>query len=125
MTPGVVVAVAAGGFLGAPARYLVDRTITQRFESEFPWGTLVVNVSGALLLGLLTGITLAGHLPELAKAVLATGFCGAYTTFSTFSFETVALVEEGLIAKALGNVALSVAVGLGAAAAGVAIGLSI
>jgi CrcB protein len=125
MTLSLFLVVAAGGLVGAPSRYLLDRAVSSRIESDLPWGTFVINVAGSLLLGLLTGLTLAGHLPDIGKALLGTGFCGAFTTFSTFTFETLRLLEGGRILDAVGNVALSVAVGLGAAAAGVAIGLTI
>ncbi len=111
--------------MGAPSRYLLDRAISRRLESDLPWGTFVINATGSLLLGFLTGLALAGRLPDIAKALLGTGFCGAYTTFSAFTFETVGLLEDGRILDALGNVVVSVAIGLGAAAAGLAIGLAL
>lgn len=117
--------VAAGGLLGAPSRFLLDRAVTTRVDSDLPWGTLTVNVSGSLLLGLLAGLTVHQHLPAPAAALLGTGFCGAYTTFSTFTFETVRLVEEGRYTEAAGNVAVGVGVGLAAAAAGLALGLAL
>ncbi len=119
------VAVAGGGLVGAPSRYLVDRAITNRVASDLPWGTFVVNMTGSLLLGLLTGLTLGHHLSAAPRALLAVGFCGAYTTFSTFTFEAVRLIEEGQLMEAAGTVVASVVVGLGAAAAGVAIGLAL
>lgn len=125
MTLSLFLVVAAGGLVGAPSRYLLDRAVSTRIESELPWGTFVINVTGSLLLGLLTGLALAGPLPDLGKALLATGFCGAYTTFSTFTFETVRLLEDGRVLEAAGNVAGSVALGFGAAAAGLAIGLAL
>jgi len=82
-----------------------------------------VNISGSLLLGLLAGLSLARHLPVTANALLGDGFCGAYTTFSTFTYETVRLVEEGNLLEAATNVGVSVVAGLAAAAAGVAAGL--
>jgi len=124
MTLGLFLAVAAGGLVGAPSRYLLDRAISRRTGSDLPWGTFVINVTGSLLFGLLTGLTLAGLLPEIGKALLGTGFCGAYTTFSTFTFETVRLLEEGRILAAAGHVVISVGIGLVAAAAGLAIGLA-
>ena len=118
-------AVAAGGFVGAPCRYLVDRTISRRIDSDLPWGTFTINMTGSLLLGLLTGLALGHHLPVLPRALLATGFCGAYTTFSTFTYESVRLLEDGQLLEAAGTVAVSVAIGLGAAALGLAIGLAL
>jgi len=117
-------AVAVGGLVGAPSRYLLDRAISGRTQTNRPWGTFVINLTGSLLLGFLTGTTMTGHLSEVGKALLGTGFCGAYTTFSTFSFESVRLLEDGRIVDAAGNVVMSVAVGLAAAAAGLAIGLA-
>jgi len=124
MTLTLFLAVAAGGLVGAPSRYLLDRAITGRAESDRPWGTFVINVTGSLLLGFLTGLTMTGHLSEVGKALLGTGFCGAYTTFSTFTFESVRLLEDGRIVDAVGTVVISVALGLAAAAAGLAIGLA-
>jgi fluoride exporter len=124
MTLGLFLVVTAGGIVGAPSRYLLDQFVTGRTSSGLPWGTLAINLSGSLLLGFLTGLTLAGHFPPTAKALLGTGFCGAYTTFSTFTFETVRLMENGRFLSAAGNVLVSVAVGLGAAAAGLALGLA-
>jgi len=125
VTFSLFLAVAAGGLVGAPSRYLLDRAITRRAHSDRPWGTFVINFTGSLLLGFLTGFTLTGHLSEIGKALLGTGFCGAYTTFSTFTFETVRLMEDGRIFDAAGNVVISVALGLAAAAAGLAIGLAL
>ena len=125
MTMLLFLLVAVGGFVGAPSRYLLDRAVSQRVGSDLPWGTFLVNVSGSLVLGFLTGLSLGGHLPDAATALLATGFCGAYTTFSTFTFETVRLLQDGRILQAAGNAAVSVAVGLAAAAAGFALGLTV
>jgi CrcB protein len=87
----------------------------------FPWGTFAINVSGSFLLGVLTGAALYHGLGPLPKTALGTGFCGAYTTFSTFSYETVRLVEEGSVLAASANMVASVVVGLVAAAAGIAL----
>lgn len=83
----------AGGALGATCRFLVDRAMRRRHPGPFPGGTLVVNVVGSLLLGLLAGVGTA--LPGWVGALLGTGFCGALTTYSTFSHETVRLVTAG------------------------------
>jgi fluoride exporter len=120
----IVLCVAVGGLIGAPTRFLVDRFVADRVEVDFPLGTFVINISGSFLLGLLTGLDLAGHMPVLVKAAIGTGFCGAYTTFSTWSFETVRLLEEGEFAEAITNAFVSLAVGLAAAAGGIALGLA-
>jgi CrcB protein len=125
MSGSLLLAVAGGGLVGAPCRYLLDRAISGRFESNFPWGTFVVNITGAFVLGLLTGLALSHHLSAVAKVLLGTGFCGAYTTFSTFTFETVRLVEDGQLFEATMNVMGSVVVGLLGAAAGLALGLTV
>ena len=117
--------VALGGFVGAPSRYLIDRAVNNRVESDLPWGTFLVNISGSFVLGLLTGLSLSNHLSSVAKALLGTGFCGAYTTFSTFTFETVRLVEVGQYLEATLNAVVSLVVGLVGASVGLAIGLAV
>ncbi len=103
-----------GAILGAPARYLTDRLVGARHDSPFPWGTLTVNLVGCLILGSLTGAAAGG--PMLA--LLGTGFCGALTTYSTFGFETIRLMEQRLYFYAVMNVTVSVIAGLGAALLG-------
>lgn len=125
MTATLLLAVAAGGLVGAPARYLLDLRISRRHDSVLPWGTFTINASGSMLLGVLVGLGLAGHLPTVVSAAAGTGFCGAFTTFSTFTFETVRLVEDGELRQALVYVGGSVAVGLAAAAAGLAVGIAL
>lgn len=119
----ILLAVALGGFVGAPCRYLADRAVSSRTRSELPWGTLFVNLSGAFLLGLLAGLSLSGRVSSTTSGLVGTGYLGAFTTFSTFSFETVRLLERGEYLRAGGYVAASLGVGLAAAAAGVALGL--
>lgn len=99
-----------GGTVGAPARYLTDRYVQQRHDSVFPWGTFAVNMIGCLILGLLAG---AAHaLPAAVTTLAGTGFCGALTTFSTFSFETTRLLEEGSYLTATLNALASLALGI-------------
>lgn len=112
---GFVVAAA----VGAPARYLVDGFVGERTGGAFPWGTFVVNATGSFILGVLTGLALYHGFPKAPRLVLGTGFCGAYTTFSTFTFETVRLIEEGAGAHALLNIVVTVTVCAVAAAGGV------
>lgn len=125
MTPALLLAVAAGGLVGAPARYLVDRAISARHESSMPWGTLSINVAGALLLGVLGGLGLSGRLPSLVDAGVGVGFCGSFTTFSTFTVEAVRLVEDGELLLGVVYLGASMVVGLAAAGAGLAIGLAV
>lgn len=121
MSPFVLVGLVVAGAGGALARYLVTRAVQARTRSILPWGTFVVNVTGALLLGLLTGAGLHHGLAEAPRIVLGVGFCGAFTTFSTLAVETVRLVEAGSTSAALRNLVGSTAAGLIAAAAGLAI----
>lgn len=111
----------AAGALGAPVRYLVDGFVGDRTEGAFPWGTFLVNVTGSLVLGLLSGLSLYRAFPATPRVVLGTGFCGAYTTFSTFSFETVRLLEEGAFNEALRNASGSLVACVAAAGAGMAL----
>jgi CrcB protein len=115
------VAFIAAGAIGAPARYLVDGAIRDRTAGLFPWGTFVINVSGSFLLGFLTGLALYHAFPTEPRVVLGTGFCGAYTTFSTFTFETVRLAEAGAPRQAIGNALGTFVAGAVAAAAGIAL----
>ncbi|QMU79720.1 fluoride efflux transporter CrcB [Streptacidiphilus sp. PB12-B1b] len=110
-----------GGMLGAPVRYLVDRAVQGRHDSVFPWGTFLINVSGAFILGGIAAATAHQHLPQDVNLLLGTGFCGGLTTFSTFSFETVRLLEDGSLAEAGLNVMGSLLLGLAAAFAGFAL----
>ena len=107
--------------LGAPARYLLDRFIQSRRERVLPWGTWTVNVTGALLLGLLVGLAREHAVSEAFVTALGAGFLGSYTTFSTFTWETVRLVEDGAYLGATLNVVLTLVVGLGAAVVGAVI----
>jgi len=100
VSPLAWVAFVAAGAVGAPVRYLVDGYVTDRTDATFPWGTFLINVTGSLILGFLTGLALYHAFPKTPKVVLGTGFCGAYTTFSTFSFETVRLMEEDAFVEA-------------------------
>jgi fluoride exporter len=117
-----VAGVAVLGAVGAVCRYLLDRQVMGRLSRpRLPWGTFVINASGAFVLALLTGLALHHELSSTAKTWLGTGFCGAFTTFSTFAFETHRLAEDGRWRAALVNVAGGLVVGLALAAAGLAL----
>lgn len=99
--------IAVGGGLGTLARYHLEGVIAPRQPTPFPLSTLVVNVSGSVLLGLLVGLVLSGRVPAHALEWGGVGFLGAFTTFSTFTYETVRLIEEGAWRYAWWNLLLS------------------
>ncbi len=100
--------VALGGSIGAVFRYLISIFMLQLFGSSFPFGTLLVNVLGSFLMGVVYAIGQASQLSPELKAMIGVGLLGALTTFSTFSNETLLLMQEGLFAKAILNVLLNV-----------------
>ena len=112
MTP---LLVALGALAGAPLRLLADRVAVARRGRTTALGTLTVNVAGSAVLGLVVGWSAA---PSWMVALVGTGFCGTLTTFSTFGYDVVRLVEERTVARALIYLAASLVLGLGAAAAG-------
>ena len=118
--------IAAGGAFGAVLRYWVSGGVYQLLGRAFPYGTLVVNVAGSLAMGLLFVLLLerSAAAPEW-RALLLVGVLGAFTTFSTFSMETLTLLQEGAMLKALLNIFLSLALCLGAAWIGVIMGRSL
>lgn len=107
-----------GAAVGAPSRWLLDQAISRRAGGVFPLGTWTINVSGSLLLGVVLAANAFGPAPLALVALAGTGFCGGFTTFSTFGFETIRLVESGSGLEAGINVVSSLAVGLLAAFAG-------
>ena len=109
--------VVAGAVVGAPLRYLTDLLVQSRHDTVFPWGTLTVNAAGSLILGIVAG-AVSGGAPVWLLTMVGTGFCGALTTFSTFGFETLRLVEEGSVLEAFLNAAVSLLVGFVACAGG-------
>ena len=117
--------VVLGAAVGAPARWWVDQWIQGRRDSVFPLGTLLINVSGSLLLGVILGIASRTEGAGWWVSLLGTGFCGGYTTFSTFGLETVQLLDDGAWRTALLNVGASVVVGLAAAFAWWALGAAL
>lgn len=115
-----IVAIAIAGALGALARYGVDGFVSRRLLAAFPWGTFVVNISGAFVLGLLmTLMTEQLTTAPWLRSALAIGLLGAYTTFSTLSYETYRLIEDGAVGLAAANMFGSMAAGLFAVYLGV------
>ena len=100
--------VALGGAVGSVGRYLVSKWM----EGSFPWGTLTVNIVGCLLIGLLTGLVAKGTLSPEMKLLLVTGFCGGFTTFSTFANESFSMMKAGDAVLAAIYIGLSVAIGI-------------
>jgi CrcB protein len=113
--------IGVAGAVGAPLRYIVDTLVSGRVEGVFPLGTLVVNVSGSFALGLLSGLVMYQGFSGAPNLILGTGLIGAYTTFSTFSFETIALLDAGESGPALRNIMTNALLGAAAAAAGLAL----
>jgi CrcB protein len=99
--------VALGAAIGAPTRYLIDLLVQSRRSSVLPWGTIVVNATGSLIIGAVAGASTGWDVGTTTTALISTGFCGALTTFSTFSFETVRLIEEQRLTEAMVNTFLS------------------
>lgn len=99
----VLLALSVAGGIGAATRLVFDGYLRSRVKTTYPLGTTVINVSGSLLLGFVTGLALTHSLPMEWSLIIGTGFLGGYTTFSTASFETVRLAQQGRYAAALGN----------------------
>lgn len=118
-----LVLIAVGGAAGAVSRYLIQGWVEDVSAGRFPWGTFAVNVSGSFLLGFVFALAIDRAIlaPEV-RVPLMVGFIGSYTTFSTLMLESWRLVEDGALLSALGNVALSVGVGMVAVVAGLALG---
>lgn len=112
--------IAIGAALGAPARYLTDRAIQMRHDTAFPWGTLIVNIIGSFILGLVTAAN--PWLDSAVAAGMAIGFCGGFTAYSTFGYETIRLAEDGAGFLAAANAITSLGGGLGAVSLGLAVG---
>ncbi len=125
MTPLLFALLAVAGGVGAAARFILDGVIRTRLKTAFPWATTVINVSGSLALGVLTGLTAAQLLPEQLGVVLGAGFLGGYTTFSTASYETVQLIRQGRYGASLLSGLLMLVLCVAAASVGLWIGSSV
>ncbi len=117
-----VLLVALGGAIGSAARYLVGVFVANRFGPDFPWGTFIVNVSGSFLIGVILSLTGGGQLPAGARLFLAAGVMGGYTTFSTYSNETLQLIQGGELGAASFNALGQVVAGLVGVYLGVVLG---
>ena len=117
-----ILTISLGAIAGANARYFLSRYAAKIMGPVFPYGTLVINVSGSVVVGFfMIWATERALVEPRWRLLLVVGFCGAYTTFSTFTFETVRLAEEGDYGDAVRNVGLSLVIGAVAAAAGLAL----
>ncbi|MEV8041364.1 MULTISPECIES: fluoride efflux transporter CrcB [unclassified Arthrobacter] len=122
MSPLTVALLGLAGGLGAASRFLLDGLIRSRVRAALPVATIVINVTGSLLLGLIAGAVGAHAAPPELQLIVGTGFLGGYTTFSTASFETVRLVQSGRSGLALVNGLGTALAAVGAAAGGLALG---
>lgn len=116
----MILLVGVGGFAGSVARFLSQQFIARHYPSSFPWGTLLVNITGCFIIGLVYALSEKGTLisPEM-RLLLATGFCGGFTTFSTFAFENITLMRDGELLYTFLYIAASVIIGFAAAFLGV------
>ena len=115
MTPQLILAVAAGGALGSVARYLVGIGSGKLFGTDFPWSTLIINVTGSFLIGAFVGLFAAKwDLSHATRIFLTVGICGGYTTFSTFSLDAYYLIERGQTLASSAYMVASVALSVGA-----------
>ncbi|NPA24447.1 MAG: fluoride efflux transporter CrcB [Deltaproteobacteria bacterium] len=118
-----LLAIGCGGFCGAISRFLVSEFVYSRFSTAMPYGTLTVNLVGSFVLGIVAQVGLSGNLlSDTAKSFIGIGFLGAFTTFSTFSVQTLELFEAGSPGKACANILLNVALCLLGAWSGFTIG---
>lgn len=116
-----ILLIGLGGSVGAVSRLVVDGVVRSRVRSAAPVGTVLINVSGSLVLGFLYGLVVLDGAPGVVMVVAGTGFCGGYTTFSTASFETVRLIQRGAYRTALAATLITLAAALSAVGAGIAL----
>jgi CrcB protein len=111
--------VGIGGFVGANARYILGSWAAKQWGTAFPYGTFIINVTGCFILGFFATLTLRYAWNDNWRLLIAVGFLGAYTTFSTFEYESLQLISEGSLARAAANILGSVVLGFFAAYLGV------
>jgi CrcB protein len=118
-----VITVVIGAGIGGGLRYALGGWVAERWSTSFPWHTMVINVSGAFLIGILMALTVERSLlPPSLQLFLGVGILGGYTTFSTLSYESIALVQQGLFVQGAANMFGSAALGMIAVVAGVLVG---
>lgn len=117
----LVLIIGTGSFIGGILRYLISQLVQAKFFSTFPYGTLTVNITGCMLIGLVFGISDRGHLPQEWRLFLATGLLGGFTTFSAFSNETVSMLRDGQFWHATVYIASSIVAGIMASFVGISI----
>ena len=117
----ILLAIGFGSFLGGISRYLLTIFVQNKFLSAFPYGTLAVNIIGCFLIGIVYGLSARGNINIEWRLFLATGFLGGFTTFSSFSNDTVSLLRDAQYWQAFSYVALSVIVGLVATFGGISL----
>lgn len=118
-----VLGVTVGAGIGGALRYVIGGWMAERWGTSFPWHTLAINIGGAFLLGMLMALSVERSvLPSSVRLFLGVGVLGGFTTFSTLSYESLTLIERGLVGQAVGNMLGSVVLGLIAAALGLIVG---
>jgi CrcB protein len=117
----IVIVIGTGSFIGGVLRFLLSQFVQSKFLSAFPYGTLTVNITGCLLIGLVFGLADRGNITQEWRMFLATGLLGGFTTFSAFSNETIAMLRDGQFIYAATYVAASVVMGLAATFIGITI----
>lgn len=121
MTLRIILFIGMGSFLGGIARYLLSLVIQNRLLTSFPFGTLTVNILACFLIGLVYGLSDRGNVSGTWRLFLATGFLGGFSTFSSFSNETVSLLRDGQLWYALGYVCSSLVIGIAATFGGISV----
>ena len=117
----IILLVGLGSFIGGIGRYLTTLLVQNRFLSTFPYGTMVVNIMGCFMIGVIYGISDRGSMPAEWRIFLATGIMGGFTTFSSFSNDTVSMLRDGQYWPAFSYVAISLLIGLAATFSGISL----
>jgi CrcB protein len=125
MTPLIFLVLMLAGGLGAVARFVIDGLVRSRLKTTFPWATTIINVSGSLVLGLLTGLTFMRLEPTDLSVIIGAGFLSGYTTFSTASYETVQLIKHGRFGASFISGVVMLVLSVAAALIGLGVGAAL